>query len=131
MTMAARVGCGRYCSKPGSRTSIATITLAPTTPVSWVFAPARSATAVRDPLVLIGKPWKKPAAMLAAPMPIISWLAVTSWPVRAAKADDVEIVSARDTTVMPIAATSRTGRSDTPTRGMVSGGKPLGRTPTT
>ena len=50
------------------------------TPVSWVFAPDRSATAVREPLVLTGKPWNRPAARFAAPMPIISWLPLISWP---------------------------------------------------
>ena len=41
-------------------------------------------------------------------MPIISWLASTSCPVRAAKADEVEMVSVSDTSVMPSApATSR------------------------
>ena len=70
-------------------------------PVSWLRAPARSATAVRDPLVLTGKPWKSPAARFAAPIPIISWLPSTSCPVRAANADDVEIVSASDTSAMP------------------------------
>ena len=77
------------------------IRAAPTTPVSWVFAPERSATAVRDPLVLTGKPWNRPAARFAAPMPIISWLPLISCPVRAANADAVEIVSARETRAMP------------------------------
>ena len=49
---------------------------APTTPVICVFVPACSATAVREPLVLTGKPWKNPAATFAAPIPIISWFAV-------------------------------------------------------
>ena len=49
------------------------MTAAPTTPVTWDRDPACSATAVRDPLVLTGKPWNRPAAMFAAPMPIISW----------------------------------------------------------
>ena len=61
------------------------ITAAPTTPVTWDRDPACSATAVRDPLVLTGKPWKKPAAMFAAPMPTISWLPRTCSPRRAAK----------------------------------------------
>ena len=38
-------------------------TPAPTTPVTWLLAPACSATAVRDPLVEMAKPWKNPAAM--------------------------------------------------------------------
>jgi hypothetical protein len=39
--------------------------------------PAASATGVREELLLIGKPWKKPAARLAAPRPIISWFGST------------------------------------------------------
>ena len=76
------------------------MTAAPTTPVTCERDPACSATAVRDPLVLTGKPWKSPAAMLAAPMPIISWLPRTRSPRRAAKADAVDIVSASATTAM-------------------------------
>ena len=72
ITTAASVGCGRFRSSPGTSTSISTISARPTRPVSWVLAPACSATAVREPLVLTGKPWKKPAPMLAAPIPIIS-----------------------------------------------------------
>ena len=77
------------------------ISAAPTTPVSWLFAPERSATAVRDPLVLTGKPWNRPAARFAAPIPSISWLPWTSCPLRAANADAVEIVSASETRAMP------------------------------
>ena len=98
--------------------------------MSWVFAPARSATAVRDPLVLTGKPVNSPAAMLAVPIPTISWFARTSWPVRPANADDVEIVSASETTAMPNAPASSSGSSPSATRGMVNGGRPLGSTPT-
>ena len=90
---------------------MSTIAAAPTTPVSCVFAPACSATAVRDPLVLTGKPWKRPAAMFAAPIPIISPLPSTSWPVRAANADAVEIVSASATRTIPTAPATSSGRS--------------------
>ena len=76
------------------------ITPAPTTPVTWDRDPACSATAVRDPLVLTGKPWKKPAAMFAAPIPTISWLPRTRSPRRAANDDAVDIVSARATTAI-------------------------------
>ena len=98
--------------------------------MSWVFAPARSATAVRDPLVLTGKPVNRPAAMLAVPIPTISWFARTSWPDRPANADDVEIVSASETTAMPNAPASSRGMSPSSTLGMVNGGRPLGSTPT-
>ena len=111
MTTAASVGCGRSPSRPGTSTSISTIAPAPTSPVSCVLAPECSATAVRDPLVLTGKPWKNEAAMLAAPMPIISPLPSTSWPVRAANADEVEIVSVSETSAIPAAPASSSGRS--------------------
>ena len=75
---------GRSCSRSGATTSSAPTASAPTTPASWVRAPAASATGVRDALALIGKPWKKPAARLAAPSPTISWLGSTELPVRAA-----------------------------------------------
>ena len=78
MTTDASTGCGRFRNSPGTNSSMAAIGTAPTTPVSWLLAPARSATAVREPLVLTGKPWNSPAARLAAPMPIISWSASTS-----------------------------------------------------
>ena len=60
-----------HCSVANTTTNV--ITAAPTTPVTCERDPACSATAVRDPLVLTGKPWNRPAAMFAAPMPIISW----------------------------------------------------------
>jgi hypothetical protein len=106
------------------------IATAPTRPVTWVFAPARSATAVREPLVLTGNPWKKPAAMFAAPMPIISRLPSTRWFVRAAKADAVEIVSASDTSAIPAAPTNSGPRSLRSTFGNRGAGKPWGRVPT-
>src|SRR5579872_4472189 len=79
----------------------------PTTDASWLFAPACSTTAVRDPLVDIAKPWRHPAARLAAPIPIISWLGSISSPRRAPKLDEVAIVSAKDTNVIPTAAIMR------------------------
>ena len=51
----------------GASSSSNAMASAPTTPVSCVFDPAASATGVRDELLLIGNPWKKPAARLAAP----------------------------------------------------------------
>ena len=77
MTTAASAVVGRCCSRLGAATSSSATASAPTTPVSCVFAPAASATGVRDELLLIGKPWKKPAARLAAPSPTISWLGST------------------------------------------------------
>ena len=80
--------------------------------------------------MLTGNPWNKPAARFAAPIPVISPLPWISCPVRAANADAVEIVSARDTRAIPAAPAARGPRSASRTRGMVSGGNPLGSTPT-
>ena len=106
---------GRFFRSPGTNTSISTITAAPTTPVSCVLAPACSATAVRDPLVLTGNPWKKPAATFAAPIPTISPLPLSSCLVRVAKAEAVEIVSVSATSAIPSAPATSSGRSDTDT----------------
>ncbi len=129
ITIAASVGWGRLRNRPGASTSISTIAPAPTTPVSCDLAPACSATAVREPLVLTGKPWNSPAATFAAPMPIISPLPSTSCPVRSANADAVEIVSASATRTIPSAPATSSGKSDT-VSGNVSGGKPDGSVPT-
>ena len=130
ITTAARVGCGRFRSRPGASSRIRVIAAAPTSPVTWVLAPACSATAVREPLVLTGKPWNSPPPMLAAPIPIISRSPSTAWPVRAANDEAVEIVSASDTTAMPSAPASSSARSESLTSGMVNGGNPCGRAPT-
>ena len=53
------------------------IAVAPTSGVSCERAPAEMATGVRDALLLIGKPWNRPAARLAAPRATSSWLAST------------------------------------------------------
>ena len=126
ITTAASAGCGRFRNRPGSSTIITTISAAPVTPVSWLRAPARSATAVREALVLTGKPWKKPAATLAAPMPIISWLPCTSWP-RALRRRPRRSRSCRPGTPPRCARPPpRAGRGRTSaTVGTVSGGKPL------
>ena len=129
MTMAPRVGCGTYCMIPVANTRTTVMTAAPTIPVTCERDPACSDTAVREPLVLTGKPWKKPAKMLAAPMPIISWSPRTRSPRRAANDDAVDIVSARATTAMATAPRNSSGTSAQGTVGTVSGGKPWGSTP--
>ena len=88
------------------------MTAAPTSPVTCERDPAWSATAVRDPLVLTGNPWNSPAAMLAAPMPTISWSPCTRSPRRAAKAEAVDIVSASATTAMATAPRNSVETSD-------------------
>ena len=126
ITTAASADCGRSASSELKNSSSTTSSAAPTTPATWLLAPDCSATAVRDPLVEMANPWKKPAATLAAPMPIISWLGSSSSPRRAAKLDAVAMVSVSDTSTMPIAASSngptslerrpREGRVREPTR---------------
>ena len=112
MTIAARVGCGTYCISDGNTTITSVITIAPTTPVICDFDPAWSATAVREPLVLTGKPWNRPAEMFAAPIPIISWLPRTCSSCFDANADAVDMVSASATTAIASAPTNSGGTSD-------------------
>ncbi len=68
--------------------------------------------------------------MLAAPIPIISWLGSTSSPRRAAKLAAVAIVSVSETRVMPIAAITSAGRSLALVHGRLGAGIPLGSEPT-
>ena len=110
ITTAASAVCGRSASSELRNSSSTTTRPAPTTPVSWLFAPDCSATAVREPLVETANPWNSPAARLAAPSPIISWFGSTSSPRRAAKLVAVAIVSVSETSVMPTAA--MTGAAD-------------------
>ena len=79
MMTAARTGCGIAWTRPGhERGASASTSAAATRPVSWVLAPDWAATAVREPLVLTGKPENRPAARLAEPIPASSWLPSTS-----------------------------------------------------
>ena len=100
------------------------MTAAPTRPVICVLAPDWAATAVREPLVLTGNPWNSPAATFEVPIPIISWLACTSSPLRAANAEAVEMVSVRATSEIPSAPATSSPKSDAETLGMVNGGSP-------
>ncbi len=130
MTTAARADWGRSASSEFRNSNRITTTPAPTTPVSWDLAPDCSATAVRDPLVEMANPWNAPAAMLATPIPIISWSGCTSSPRRAAKLDAVAMVSVSDTRVIPAAATSNGPTSPSFVHGSDGRGTPWGRAPT-
>ena len=103
---------------------------APTTPVSWLLAPDCSATAVREPLVEMAKPWKKPAATLAEPMPIISWFGLHLVATAGVRSSTVAMVSVSDTSVMPTAATSSGTTSASSVHGTAGVGSPSGRVPT-
>ena len=82
MTTAASAEFGRLARSPLRNTSNMITTPAPTTPASWLLAPDCSATAVRELLAEMANPRKKPAAMLAEPIPIISLFGFTRSPRR-------------------------------------------------
>ena len=130
MTTAASAEFGRSASRSLKNTSSNTTTPAPTIPVSWVFAPDCSATAVRELLDETAKPWKKPAARLAVPTPIISWFGFTCSPRRELNEVDRAIVSVSDTSTMPTAATSNGQTSFTSVHGTSGVGRPSGSPPT-
>jgi hypothetical protein len=77
MTTAPSAADGRSARSAGANRRRATIASAPTTPVSWVFAPADSATGVREALLLTGKPLKNPAVKFAPPSAASSRLGST------------------------------------------------------
>ena len=130
MSTAASADCGRSARSEFRKMSSTATMPAPTNDESCDLAPACSTTAVRDPLVDTAKPWRNPAATFAAPMPIISWFGSTSSPRRAPKLDEVAIVSARETSVIPTAATSSGPASASFVHGSDGVGTPLGRVPT-
>ena len=127
MTTAASAEFGRSARRPLKNTSSSTTTPAPTMPASWLLAPDCSATAVRELLAEMAKPRKKPAARLAAPMPIISWFGFTCSPRRALNEVDKAMVSVSDTSVIPTAATQQ--RNDVTELGPRHSGRgqPLGK----
>ena len=130
MTTAASAVCGRSLSSPGTKTSMITTRPAPTSPVTCVLEPACSATAVREPLTEMAKPWNRPAPTLEAPTAIISRFASTSSPRRAAKLEDVAMVSVSETSTMPTAAAASVARSLALVQGNEGVGSPDGSVPT-
>ncbi len=103
---------------------------APTSPVTCVLEPDCSETAVREALTEIAKPWNSPAAAFEAPTAIISRLASTSSPRRAAKLEDVAMVSVSETSTMPAAAAASVARSLALVQGNDGVGSPDGSVPT-
>ena len=131
MTIAARADSGRFVVSHGATTSSAAIVKAPTTPASWVLAPAFTATGVREALALTEKPPNRPAPMLADPSASSSWFWSIRWPLRPAKVRDRTLVSAIEITAIatPPASIAWTSASDT--RGTWKLGSPGGNGPTT
>ena len=72
-TTAPRAAVGKAAMTGPSQSSVATTRTSETSECSWVRAPIVSAMTVRLPLELIGKPWKRPVATLAAPSARNSW----------------------------------------------------------
>ena len=132
ITTAASVGLGQVAQQARARAAAsAAIATAPTRPVTCVLAPACSATAVREPLVLTGKPWKSPAPRLAAPIPIISRLPSTSSPDPAGeRGRGRDRVGERDQRDAERPADQRAAGRSSCTSGTVSGGNPSGSVPT-
>ena len=127
MTTAASAEFGKSARSPLKNTSNSTTTPAPMMPVSWLLAPDCSATAVRELLAEMANPRKKPAAMLAEPIPIISLFGLTRSPRRALNDVDRAMVSVSDTSVIPTAATSSDATSPMSVQGTVGRGQPLGK----
>ena len=85
---------------------------------------------MRELLAETANPWKKPAATLAEPMPIISLFGFTRSPRRALNEVDRAMVSVSDTSVIPTAATSSEPTSPMSVHGTSGVGSPSGRVPT-
>ena len=107
MTTAASTADGRNSVRPGASRMNARMSAAPTTPVSCVREPACSATGVRDDDAETGNPPRSPPAMLARPMPAISWLPSTLSPRRAANVRESTALSAKATSAIPAAGRAR------------------------
>src|SRR5687767_13130216 len=131
ITTAASALLGRLLRRLGATSSSTATASAPTTPASCVFAPAASATGVRDELLLIGKPWKRPAARFAAPRPTISWFGSTRERVRAAYVRDSTLVSANATIATAKPPITAWPRSAGPIHGREKDGRPCGNGPST
>ena len=127
ITTAASAEFGRSASTPLKNSNSRTTKPAPTIPASCVLAPDCSATAVRELLADTAKPWNRPAARLADPIPIISWFGFTSSPRLALNEVDSAMVSVSETSVMPTAATSSGTTSPNSVQGSGRPGEPFGK----
>ncbi len=103
----------------------------PTRPLTWLVAFIESLTAVRDPLVPMGMPWVKPAAMLAALNVSSSWSASTVSPWRAANERAVRIESEKLTRKIATAGPTRDSHWDPLRCGRANDGRPDGIDPVT
>ncbi len=129
ITTAARAVCGRSASSEFRNSSSTATRAGADDPGDLALGSRLLCHRGPEPLVETANPWNSPAAMFAAPMPIISWFGSISSPRRAAKLVAVAIVSVSDTSVMPIAAISSGTTSPAFVQGMVGVGTPCGRAP--
>ena len=111
ITTAARAVVGTGDSSPGTATSSSTMHPAPTSPVTWVFEPACSATGVRVAEPLDENPPTNPAARLTAPRAPSSWSGSTCSPRRNANECEITLVSANEMSAIAMAVGNRVMRS--------------------
>ena len=104
---------------------------APISPVTWVWAPACSATGVRVDDPLDEKPLTSPTATLTVPSAASSWSGSTCSPRRTANACEMTLVSANETRAIATAVGNSAAMSATDTAGTPIGGRPPGNAPTT
>ena len=94
MMMAPRATVGSGASSGVKKSRKMMVSAAAMSPTHCVLPPIWSLTVVRDALSAAGNPVRKPAPILAMPMPTNSWLASIFWPCLAAKTRAVRISSA-------------------------------------
>ena len=117
---------------PGASRMNARMSAAPTTPVSCVREPACSATGVRDDDAETGNPPRSPPAMLARPMPAISWLPSTLSPRRAANVrESTRAVGEGDERDARPPGAASAPTSDHCSPSSAGAGRPCGSAPTT
>jgi hypothetical protein len=76
-TRAPRAAIGNVDRTGPATRSTASTAMIDTIELSWLRLPSESPITVRLPLLLTGKPWKRPDATFAAPSASISWSAST------------------------------------------------------
>ena len=131
MTTAASTEEGRSARSAGAKTSIRTMSPAPTSPASWVRTPDDIATEVRDALALTANPDSAADPKFAAPRATNSAFAFDRSPRRAARVRDSTDVSAIETSAIATAPANSVSMSAIGIEGIDGRGRPGGKGPTT
>ena len=127
MMTALRTACGIAWTRPGTNRSIAIKRAAATRPVNWVFAPDWNATAVRELLVLTGKPRTcRPQGWRSRSLRAPDCRRLRS-PLERQTRPDTEIVSPIATSEMPTAEAKSSGMSAAGTAGKLGQRDSLGQ----